>query len=35
MMGNLETLAIQPNVYYTVEETAQLRIDVEAGWKGA
>ena len=24
MMSNLEALAIQPNVYYTVEETAQL-----------
>ena len=24
MTGNLETLAIQPNVYYTVEETAHL-----------
>ena len=23
-MGNLETLAIQPNMYYTVEEAAQL-----------
>ncbi len=23
-MGNLEMLAIQPNVYYTVEETAEL-----------
>jgi len=23
-VGNLETLAIQPNVYYTAEETAQL-----------
>jgi len=24
MVSNLEALAIQPNVYYTVEETAQL-----------
>jgi len=24
MAGNLEALEIQPNVYYTVEETAQL-----------